>query len=148
MQPLVTVKVKVIGQARFQFVRRSVTSQINVLVLHRSPKPFDEHVVQRPAATVHADLDTLLFKLASEISARELAALVGVENRRTAACCKRFFQCFDAKTRVQRVRQPPRQNTSTVPIHHRRQKQEPVGHRHVGYIRRPDMVGPQDRYTP
>ena len=34
---------------------------------------------------VHADPNTLLFKLTSELSARELAALVGVENRRTAA---------------------------------------------------------------
>ena len=148
MQPLVTVKVKVIGQARFQFAWRSVTSQINVLVLHRSPKPFDEHVVQRSTTTVHADLNTLLFKLAGELAARELAALVRVENRRTSAGRERFFQCFDAKTRVQRVRQPPRQNASAVPIHYRRQKQEPVWHRHVSDIRRPDVIGPQDRHTP
>jgi len=43
--------------ARGQLGHRAVTLQIDVLVLETSPEPFDEDIIQRPAASIYADGD-------------------------------------------------------------------------------------------
>jgi hypothetical protein len=46
--------------------------QIDLLVLHRPPKPLDEHVVPPGALAVHADLDLVFGEQAGEGDARKL----------------------------------------------------------------------------
>ena len=62
--------------------RRGVLVQVDLLVFDRPPQPFDEDIVERATATVHADGDLRAFEAAGEVGACELRALVGVENFR------------------------------------------------------------------
>ncbi len=62
-------------------VRHAVVGvQIDLLVLHRPPKALDEDVVPPGAFAVHADRDAMAGEHAGEGRARELAALIGVED--------------------------------------------------------------------
>ena len=56
-------------------VRHAVVGvQIDLLVLHRPPEPFDEHVVPPRALAVHADRDLILDEHACEGCPREMVA--------------------------------------------------------------------------
>ena len=46
--------------------------QIDMLVLHRAPEPFDKDVVHPPSFAIHADLDAVGLQDASELLAGEL----------------------------------------------------------------------------
>src|SRR3989337_3286143 len=76
----VAIEPKVAGQRIFCLPRRLVVLQVNLFVLDRTPEPFDEHVVHRPATTVHADRDARSLQLAREGGCRKLAPLIVVEN--------------------------------------------------------------------
>ena len=54
--------------------------QIDLLVLHAAPEPLDEHIVSPGAFAVHADCDLVLRQHGGEGCARELRALVRVED--------------------------------------------------------------------
>src|ERR1700738_4069664 len=72
-------------------------------------------------------------------------ALVGVEDLRTTKASERFLERLDAEIGAERVRQPPGQYRTTVPVHDRDQIHEPLGHRDIGDIRAPNLVDPIDR---
>ena len=57
-----------------------VSVQIDLLVFHAAPQPFDEHVVPPRPFAVHADLDVVLGQHAGEGWAGELRALIGIED--------------------------------------------------------------------
>ena len=66
-------------------VRHAVVGvQIDLLLLHRPPKALDEDVVPPGAFAVHADRDAMAGEHAGEGRARELAALIGVEDLRSS----------------------------------------------------------------
>src|SRR5712671_1820524 len=72
-------------------------------------------------------------------------ALVGVEDLRPTKASERFLERLDAEIGAERVRQPPGQYRTTVPVHDRDQIHEPLGHRDIGDIRAPNLVDPIDR---
>ena len=61
-----------------------IALQIDLLVLQRSPQPLDEDVVQPTAAAVHRDSHAGSLQDRGECGRGELAALIGVEDRRPA----------------------------------------------------------------
>src|SRR3954452_25529624 len=63
---------------------RVVSSEVDLLVLDRSPEPLDEDVVAPGTLAVHADGDAVPGQHAREGLAGELAALIGVEDLRPA----------------------------------------------------------------
>src|ERR1700737_404658 len=65
----------------------------------------------------------------------KLAALIGVEDLGLVVPCQGVLQGLDAEIGAERVRQPPGQNRTTVPVHDRDQIQEPLGHRDIGDVR-------------
>ena len=79
--------------------------------------------------------------------AGELAALVGVEDLRSAEAAERFFECRDAERGVHGVGQPPRQHRPARPVHDRHQIEEAARKRDIGDVRAPDLVRPLDRKT-
>src|SRR6185312_14649660 len=80
---------------------RVVSPEIHLLVLDRSPEPFDEDVVPPRASAIHADGDAGLEQHAGEVVAGELRALVGVEDLGPAMPSQSFFQGLDAERRLQ-----------------------------------------------
>ena len=109
MRPLRVVQVKILRQPLLQFHRRAVAFQVEVFVLDAPPEPFDEDVIQRPAASVHADADCfMLLEYANKYVTGKLRPLIAVEDFRHAVLSKRLFETFRAKTAFHRVRQPPR----------------------------------------
>jgi len=82
---LVVVVTEVARQPRVQVMSVVVVAQVEVFVFHCAPEPYDEHVVQGPASAIHADGDVCAQQNARKSFARELAALVGVEDSGPAA---------------------------------------------------------------
>src|ERR1700682_5104866 len=68
---------------------------------------------------------------AGELDASELGALIGVEELGLAVPCQGVLQGIDAEIGAERVRRPPGQNRTTVPVHDRDQIHEPLGHRDI-----------------
>ena len=56
--------------------------QVDVLVFHALPQPFNEHVVYPPTLAIHADFNIVVLERLGEAFARELISLVGVEDLR------------------------------------------------------------------
>lgn len=127
------------------FADKALGSQENLLVFDRAPQAFDENIVPPGAAAVHADCDLIAKHDAGEGHAGGLAALVGVEDVGRAKARQRFLQCLDAKVRLQRDRQPPRQNPPAEPVDDGDEIDEAPRHRDVRDDCRPDLVGPRHR---
>src|SRR5439155_801662 len=83
---------------------RLESMEIDAFVFERSPQPFDEHIVHPAAFAAHRDADTVALQHLGEGEARELRALVGVEDLRPAIAGDRFFQRRDAEVGVHGVR--------------------------------------------
>src|SRR5262245_33074649 len=107
---VVEVEVAVDSGPRLDKVR--VSSQVDLLVLQRTPEPFDEDVVDTAALAIHADLHSRRQQDGRERRRRELRALVRVEDSWPAKAAQRLLQRLHAQPGVQRVRQPPRQHAS------------------------------------
>ena len=74
-----------------------VAVQIDLFVLHRPPKPLDEHVVPPRALAVHADRDLILDEHAGEVCPVELAALIGVDDLRSPMSGQSDLRCLEAE---------------------------------------------------
>src|SRR5208337_5110123 len=85
--------------------------QVDLLVFHAAPQPFDEHVVPPGAFAVHADGDAVPGEHTGEGLARELAALIGIEDHGLAVFCQSILQRLDTEHRLHRDRYAPRQYT-------------------------------------
>src|SRR5882762_6718756 len=83
---------------------------MHFLVFDRAPQPFDENIVHETTASVHRNRDARSLEPAGEGGAGELRALIGVEYFWRAVPRQRFVERRDAKARIHRVRQAPRQN--------------------------------------
>ena len=72
MRTLVIVEVEVVLQRREQFEASCEVAGIDQLVLERAPQTFDENVVERTAATIHADQDPALLERSQKVGRSEL----------------------------------------------------------------------------
>ncbi len=118
--------------------------QIHLLILHRAPEPCDEDVVALGCLAVHADGNLVFQQQPGEVTAGELAALVGIENLRLAVPGECFLNRLDAEFHLQRDRQFPGQHPPAESVHHRRQIHKAARHRDVGDVHRPHLVRPVD----
>lgn len=73
---------------------RGVGVEVHLLVFHRAPEALHEHIVAPAAFAVYADGDLLAQENGGERGARELRALVAVEDRRLAGLCALFGHRF------------------------------------------------------
>src|SRR5271168_1620042 len=104
MGTLTIEKVEVPAQRSARFCDGVVSLEIDLLVLHRSPQPLDEHVVAPGALAVHADGDPVLLEDAGEGLAGELTALVTVENLGLSVFADSLFESLDAEASLHRDR--------------------------------------------
>ena len=89
---------------------------------------------------IHADLDATVFQELSTRTAGELAALIRVGDVRFAIPVDRLLDRFQAEVGGQGIRNPPRQDPATGPVHHGEPIHEATFHRDVGDSRSPDLV--------
>ena len=128
------------GNRRLRLGHAVVGAQIDFLVFDRSPKPLDEHIVASGALAVHSDGDLRVHQHAREIDARELTALIRIENVGPSLPGQRFLERLDAEGRFHRDRDAMGQHASAEDIDDRRQIDEAAPHRDVADVRRPDLV--------
>src|SRR5262249_47097130 len=79
MRPLAIIELEVALQISHRVIDRLVVLDVNVFILDRTPQSLDQHVVQRPASSIHADSYSSTLQLAGELGAGELRPLVAVE---------------------------------------------------------------------
>src|SRR5713101_9283120 len=104
MRTSAVIKVEIPADRMSGLADGFVGSQIDLLVFDAAPQPLDEHVVPPGPFAVHADGDAVAGKQTGERRARELRALVGVEDFRPAMTSERILQGLDAESRLHRDR--------------------------------------------
>src|SRR5208282_3375635 len=109
MRAAAIVEVEITANGAPRLANAAISPQIDLLVFHAAPEPLDEDVVPPGPFPVHADGDAVPCEHAGEGLARELAALIGIEDVRLAVLGQGVLQRFDAKRRLHRDRYPPRQ---------------------------------------
>src|SRR6516165_10516699 len=145
MLPFLVVEAQPSADPGLRFGDAGIGMQVDLLVFQAAPQPLDEDVVHAAPLAIHADRDTAMLEHSSELSASKLAALIGVEDLGLTIAGQRFLQSLDAEVGAERVRQPPRQHRTAVPVHDRHQVKKALGHRDIGDVRAPDLVDPFDR---
>ena len=144
MRALVIVEVEVAFQRREQFEAAGEVAGVDQFVLERAPQPFDENVVERTAAAIHADRDAALLERSQKVGRGELRALIGVPDFGLAEA-ERGVERGQAEAGLHRVGEFPTEHEAAEPIHHRDQVEKAATHRNVSNIGAPDVVGPLDR---
>ena len=107
---------------------------VDLFPLDRPPEPFYKDVVQGTPAPIHADLHSLLLQPTGKLQTGKLCPLIGIEDR-WGTLFQGFFQCFQAKMRLQAVGQALGQHIPTEPIHDRHQVSEPVRQANIRDVR-------------
>jgi len=138
--------VEIVFQCRKQFQASGEVAGINQLVLERAPQPFDENVVERAPAAIHADRYAAAFERSQKVRRGELRALIGVPDFGLAKT-KRSVQRRQAETGFHRIGEFPTEHEAAEPIHHRDQVEKPATHRKVSNIGAPDVIGPLDHHA-
>ena len=82
------------ADAGLAVVYRVERIEVDALLLERAPQSLDEHVVQPAALAIHGDLNAGRFQLVRPVPAGELAALIGVEDRRLSITLQGGVQRF------------------------------------------------------
>ena len=117
MLALLVVEAEPSPDAGLGFGRRRIGIEVDLLIFETAPQPLDEDVVHTPALAVHADHDPVPFQGTGEVVASELAALVGIEDFRSAIARERFLECLDAKIGVERVGEASGEHRAAHPVH-------------------------------
>jgi hypothetical protein len=114
MQSFAVIGIEVRGNAMRCLGHVLVRPQVYLFILEGAPEPFDEDVIAEATAPIHADGDAMRAKYAGEVVVGELAALIGVEDLERSLA-QRFLQGLDTKTRIEQIRQAPRQHVAAHP---------------------------------
>ena len=117
-----------------------VTVQINVVILDRSPEPLNHEIVPTSSGG-HANLDLSLAQDSGKAIRGVLPSFVGIENLRLGMA-QGFFEGFEAEGGLKGVGDPPGDHIARKPVHDRYEVQKPPGHRYIGNITAPDLIGP------
>ncbi len=93
--------------------------QVGALIFQGPPQPLDKDVVEESAFPIHRDAHAGSAEPVGPGEGRELAALIRVHDLGRAELVDGLVQRFDAEVGLQRVRDPPGQDLSGVPVHDR-----------------------------
>jgi len=74
-----------------------------VLILDIAPEPLDKNIVQRPAPSVHTDLNPIIQQDLCEFRGGELTSLVSIEYLRFYATFQGVLKGPDTKINIHRV---------------------------------------------
>jgi hypothetical protein len=86
MWPFMVVEMEVAFESLSERRYRALVFPVKVLILDRSPEPFNKDIVQRAAPAIHADGDAFPRQAACKGKAGELDSLVGAQTAGWALC--------------------------------------------------------------
>lgn len=141
MQALIIVKLEVGRQSGEQVGHSRTRSvhQIDVLILDRTPEPPDEDIVQRAAASIHADADPGAFQRLCKLTGGELDPLIGIEDIGMPVL-QTGLQGLTTELPIQGVGHLPGYHVATEPVQNGHQIHKPLEHRQVRDIRTPYLI--------
>ena len=145
MGSLAVVEFEIPTNRRPGFADRTVGAQVDLLVFDRTPQTLDYDIVEPGPSAIHADRYSRALQHAGEGDARELTALIGIEDLWLAVARQCLFQGLDAERDIHRDRHPPGKNLAAEPVHDGHEVNETPRHGDVADVGRPDLVGPGDR---
>ena len=148
MWPLVAVPAKVIGNVGSGSVDRVIRFEEHPLVLNTAPDTLDKHVVSPSAFAVHAQFATLIKHRCRNFCSCALTALVSIDNLGLTEFGECLLKDFYGMTRLQGDGHFVREHLAASYIDHSRQVNKALGHRNVGGVQCPDLVGPDDGQVP
>ena len=128
------IKPEVRTQAEFGVLHRLVLLYIHLFIFHRAPQSFDEYVIQRTPSAIHADGYVMFFQHTGKSFRGKLAALVAIENLRSAVFAQGILQSFNAKRRIHCVGKPPGQHIAAEPVDHCNQISESPSYPDIGDV--------------
>ena len=128
------------GQADLSIPAIAVGTQVDLLVLDRSPQPLHQDVVVAALPPRPADPDPLSLQPRHEVARGELAALIGVEDLGPAATFQRHLKGIQTEFRVKAVGELPAEHVPGEQIHDRHKVEEPLLQRDVGDVCGPHLV--------
>src|SRR5215210_4927548 len=99
MRSAAVVEIEIAADRSAGLADAVIGPQIHLLVFDAAPQPLDEDIVPPSAFAVHADRNAVVGEHAGEGRARELAALIGVEDGRLAVASQSVLQRRDAERR-------------------------------------------------
>ena len=139
MESLAIMETEISSQSINRLRHGLVVIQINLFVFDASPEPLNEDIVQCAAAAVHADPDLALFENSGKSIARELRALISVEDL-WATQLKGSIERAQAKVVLHRRGNVPTEHIARVPINDRDQVDEAGMQTNICDIRSPDLI--------
>ncbi len=147
MRPLIVIKRKITSQSVQQLRNLFIVLDIDLFILEGSPKSLDKDVVYHSATAVHTDVDAALSEHGDKAVARELRALISIEDvgLRKAQC---LLQRLYAEVRSQGIGQLPGKNIATEPIHDCHKIHEAFSKRNIRYVAAPNLIRPNNRQSP
>ncbi len=121
VRALAVVEREILRQATGELDDRAEFLQIHLPVPDAAPQPFDTDLVQGASTPIHADGNAFSLEYVREYRARELRALVTVENIRLAHEAQRVLKAVNAERRVHAVVDLPGRDSPRVPVDDRHQ---------------------------
>src|SRR5690349_5944939 len=123
--------------ARRSWARR--VRMVYFLVLHTSPQPFRENVVQGASFPIHADLHASGKQRLCDLWAGEVTSLIGVPNlwRRYRSC---LCDCLQHKADLECLVKLPADHIAAPPIQYCDQIHPALPQANVGNVAAPDLI--------
>src|SRR5258708_12647257 len=118
MQSALIVEVEVGGQAAMGGARRVIISDVHLFIFDRAPESLGEHVVERAAFAIHADLDRTIEQAIEIPRTGEMTPLVAIPDQRRRLSQGAVDRGED-EIELQRLLQFPRDDETREPIENR-----------------------------
>ncbi len=144
MRPDLIVNGQIACHTRARSADGLIGVEIDLFIFKTPPQPFDKDVVPPAARPIHTDLNLVVVQESGEFLARELTALIRIDDLRSVIPDQRLLHGFHAEVRRQRVEEPPRSHPATGPVQNGTQLHEAALHRNGGDIGRPHVVRTRD----
>ena len=123
---------------------RIIGLEVDLLILDGSPEAFYEDIVSPTPFAIHADTDVVLLEFFGKGLAGELTTLIGIEDLRCSIAPNGLIYCLQTETGIHGVGESPREDFTAIPVHYSGQIDKSSGHRDVGDIHCPHLIGPID----
>src|SRR5947207_2175886 len=127
------VELEVAIQRRHELRPIGEIARIDELVLQAAPQAFDEDIVQRTPASIHADRYAALFQWRQKVRRGELATLIGVPDLGLAET-ERRRQRGQTEAGIYGIGEFPTEHETAEPIHDGDQIEKAAPHRNIGNI--------------
>ena len=115
----VVVALKPLFQPGTQLDDGGVFKEVDVLIFHTAPQPFDEDVVHPAAFAIHADFDPQFLQAIDPLCRGELTTLIRIEDLGDLASVgQSLVESLQAQACFHGVGDGPAKNFLRIPIHH------------------------------